>query len=100
MTELIALIPCPLAIAGLALVLKRPGALTRAAAALMAVQMTIALLLWTPLIGAKESAVSTWNGFRPDSTAALFVLLTTIVAAAAMTHAVGFFGREEASEHP
>src|SRR5204863_6152993 len=40
------------------------------------------------------------GGFRLDGTAALFVTLTTLVVAAALTHAVGFFARETESEHP
>src|SRR2546423_7348214 len=100
MIELIALLPCPLLIVGLALVPIKPRVLAWAAAALMGAQCAVVLLLWCPLLAAGEPMVPRWHGFRPDSTAAVFVIITTVVAAAALAHAVGFFRREAASAHP
>ncbi len=99
MTELLTLIPLPLTIVLLTLTSLSPRLLTRVAAAVMAVHLGVAVWLWGPIIGSHVTA-RPWHGFTNDSTAALFVLLTTVVVVSALVHAVGFFDREQSSEHP
>lgn len=72
--------------------------LARAASILMWVQIAIALAGWLPYIVGGRAAIAS-GSFRVDGIAALFVVLNTLVVAAALTHAVGFFRREAASEH-
>jgi hydrogenase-4 component F len=62
--------------------------------------MVVALLVCGPSLGEHHSTAPVMQGFRLDDTAALFILLTTLVVTAALTHGVGFFTREFESEHP
>lgn len=98
MTELVALIPAPLLLTLAALSRLKPAVLSRMAAALFAVQTMIVSLAWGPIALAKSNAVR-FHGFLADSTAAIFILLTTVVAFAALAHAIGFFERETDSDH-
>src|SRR5258708_185997 len=98
MLEIITLIPCPVAIVVLALATRRTAMLARAASILMWAQFAIALGGWLPyIVGGREAIVS--GPFRVDGIAAMFVILNTVVVAATLAHAVGFFRREAASEH-
>ncbi|MGO8671357.1 MAG: proton-conducting transporter membrane subunit [Capsulimonadaceae bacterium] len=99
MTALLALLPCPLALAFAALVIRRTGVLTRLAAGLLWLQGIVALRFLSPVLTAQKASYVT-HGFRIDPMAAFFVLLTTIVVAAALTHAIGFFAREAQGPHP
>lgn len=99
MNALTALLPAPLLIVITAVIARRACTITRAAAALMWVQMGIALLICVPVLSSAHVAGPASHGFRIDGTAALFLLLTTLVVTAAQTHAVGFFEREAIAGH-
>jgi hydrogenase-4 component F len=101
MSSLLALIICPLLIVVVTLCTPRVNLIARAVAFLMWVETGIAVAgcgpyLWTE----RSSPVPLGYGFRLDGVAALFLILNTLVVAAALTHAVGFFGAESESEHP
>jgi hydrogenase-4 component F len=100
MNVLLFLLPCPILILVSAVSLRRTSILPHVGAVLMWVQMGISLVVCCPHMGAHHPPAPVVNGFRLDDTAVLFVLLTTLVVTAALTHAVGFFRREIASEHP
>src|SRR5690349_8805507 len=104
MNVLLSLLPCPLLIVIAALTARPDRVLPRLSALLMWIQMGIALAICTPILRTNAAlalaSAKALHGFRLDGTAALFVLLTTLVVAAALTHAVGFFAREKESEHP
>lgn len=97
---LLPLLLCPILIAASAVSVRRMPALPRIGAVLMWVEMGVALAVCAPFMGAHRPPAPAMHGFRLDDAAALFVLLTTLVVTAALTHAVGFFTREIASEHP
>jgi len=99
MKELLTLIPLPFTVALLTLTALSPRLLTRVAAAILAVHLGVTVWMWGPLVGG-ERTPRPWYGFTTDSTAALFVVLTTTVVVAALVHAVGFFDREQTSDHP
>lgn len=101
MSVLLLLLPCPLVLALSSVLVLQPRTLTRLGAGLLWGQLGITLLAWGPLLwGGAPMEEHVLAGFRLDSMAALFVILTTLVASAALTHAVGFFARELGAEHP
>ena len=98
MNALLSLLLCPMLILVSALLSRRTSTLLRLSAVLMWVQMAVVLAVCVPRLGTHQTAPVV-HGFRLDNTAALFAMLTTLIVAAALTHAVGFFLRETASEH-
>jgi hydrogenase-4 component F len=99
MIALLSLLLCPALLLAAAVSVRRIRALPRIAAILMGLQMGIALAACSPSLAAKSPPTPVLYGFRLDATAGLFVLLTTLVVAAALTHAIGFFDREMESDH-
>jgi hydrogenase-4 component F len=97
---LVFLLPCPILILVSAVSVRRAPILPVAGAALMWTQMVIVLVVCGPHLDPHHAPAPVMHGFRLDVTAALFVVLTTLVVSAALTHAVGFFRREIESEHP
>jgi len=97
MTAIVALLPAPLLIAALALFATRLRVVPVLAAILMGIQCAAAAWAWFPILGTPRRQIV--EGIGIDSHGALFVLLTTIVVAAAFVHAVAFFEREKLSEH-
>ena len=97
MTNLWALLPCPILIVILARLASRPERLSRSAALLMWIQLGVTIAVANN--GYALSSPEGEHAFLIDSTALVFMILTTFVAAAAFTHAVLFFDRELASEH-
>jgi len=91
---------CPLLLVAVATMVRQPRLLTRIAAALMIEQLVVVSLLYGPWLGVPQARALVVGGFRLDGVTAFFLLLTTLVAAAALTHAVGFFDRELAGPHP
>jgi hydrogenase-4 component F len=100
MSILLVLVPCPILILIAAVTARQMRTLTRAGALLMWAQMGIALAGCGPSLRAGGLAAIGSHGLRLDGTAALFLMLTTLVVTAALTHAVGFFEREMESAHP
>src|SRR5262245_56820429 len=100
MSALLFLLPGPVLILAAALTLSQSRLLTRACAFLMWAQTAVALAVCGPYLGVDGHATAAAYGFRLDGTAALFLVLTTLVAAAALTHTIGFFAREAESVHP
>ncbi|HEY3331524.1 MAG TPA: proton-conducting transporter membrane subunit [Capsulimonadaceae bacterium] len=99
MTPILWLLPIPLVVACVAFAVRRSSFIAAFTACAMWLQAAIAIALWYPHLN-RDAAVIVASGFRVDSTSALFVILTTLVAASALTQAVSFFAKEAASEHP
>lgn len=100
MTALYALLLCPVALLVGTLLIRSVPKLSRFGALLMWVQMAVVLVAVAPYLGSSGSLDLVAHGFRLDGMAALFVVLTTLVFAAALTHGIGFFERETGSNHP
>jgi hydrogenase-4 component F len=100
MSPLLAMAPCPLAIVATALLIRHPGIVSRISASLMWLQMGLALHFWWPVLNASTPSAAPAGGFATDRAAGFFVLLTTLVVTAALTHAVGFFDREMLLAYP
>jgi hydrogenase-4 component F len=97
--DIFVLIPVPVLILALAASARRMRTLTGWAAVLMWAQLGIVLSIALPLMTGDSHSGAISFGFRLDRMASVFVALTTLVVAAAFTHAVGFFAREADSEH-
>jgi hydrogenase-4 component F len=97
--EFLWLLPCPVAIALSALIVGKRAVLTWTAACLGWIQLAIVAKVWWPYLRESTDTHATC-GFRPDGTAAFFILVTTLVACAALTHCIGFFERDAAGAHP
>jgi hydrogenase-4 component F len=80
----------------MALFVRRQGLLPRLAACAMWLHAAIVLTMWLPrlAVSATRPQGTPAFGFNGDTTGAFFVLVTTLVALASLTHACGFFGRE------
>lgn len=98
MNAIYLLIPCPALVVLFALFARRMQTLTRAAALLLWVQVGVAAVVCLPYMVAGRAAAGS-GGFRLDGLASTFVLLNTLVVAASLAHAIGFFAREAESEH-
>ncbi len=98
MNALITLLPIPAAIFLAALLLRDARALTRLAAALMAVQVLIAIGV-LGRYASRGDVIVAW-GFRIDAVSAFFLILTSLVVAASLLHAVFFFEAEARGPHP
>jgi hydrogenase-4 component F len=61
--------------------------------------MAVVLCLWAPHLISGRAAPIIRHGLRIDSTSAFFVILTTLVTAAALTQALPFFAHELSEEH-
>lgn len=99
MMPLAALLPLPLLIGLLAAAVPQPMGLARTVAGLAWAQMAIAVWFWAPRLAPGAGAATIAHGLRIDAAGAFFVILTTLVTAAAMTQAVPFFEHELASAH-
>jgi hydrogenase-4 component F len=93
---LLAALPLPLAVSGLFPRLARR--LPAAGAVAMALQIPVALWVALPALGA-HSGFGSGVGNRIDSLGAAFLLLTTVVAAAALIQAAFLFPAERLGEH-
>ena len=102
MIQLLVLLPCPLLVAIVALFVRRIPILTRFAAVVLWIQAVVVLRFWGPVLESptSPSTIHVIRGFSIDSMAGFFILLTTLVVAAALTHAVGYFAREADAPHP
>jgi hydrogenase-4 component F len=96
---LTALLPCPLLLAAAALAMRCPRTIARTGAVLMWLQCIMAFQACGPSLIPASIPVED-AGFQMDRVAALFIILTTVVAAASLTHAVLFFDAEQDSAHP
>ncbi len=94
------LLPCPLIILIASFFAPGTTVLARLTALLMWIQCIVVFFGFGHSILHHSPHVKLYAGFRIDGTTSVFMVLTTIVMAAALTHAVGFFAREALSEHP
>lgn len=99
MIALCTLLICPVLLVAATAAVRRTATLARTAAVLTWVQTAIAVIVCAPTLGSGAHASLAAHGFRLDGTAALFVILTTVVAAAALTHAIRFFQGEADTGH-
>ena len=77
-----------------AAMLRKGRALTRAAMLLCWLQMAVVARACVPLLTGQQAPLAFLDGFVIDRMAAFFVMLTTLVVAAAFTQADGFMERE------
>jgi hydrogenase-4 component F len=95
---LVLLVVVPLAMLGASILLRRARVLAPLMAALGWLQLGVVLLICQPSLHGADSW--RWHGFTLDRMACLFLMLTTLVAAASLTHGVFYFRRERKSEAP
>ena len=81
-------------IAGAAAVKVRVDMLARVTARMLWLQCVVASYVCIPVIFEHHAPVHPWPGIALDPTAAIFILLTTIVTAAVVEHSSGYFARE------
>jgi hydrogenase-4 component F len=99
MIPFIGLFPIPLIIALCALLINRQLVLARITAVLSCLQTAVSIWLWLPFLRASTGHPIVHHGFRFDCTSAFFVILTSVVTAAAMSQAVSYFAKELKGEH-
>ncbi len=97
MNQLLIISAIPLLITLLGFFPRMARRLPRLAAVLMAFQIAVVLSL---IPEALNGNVPMWRGFAIDGTAAAFLVITTLVAAAAMIQAAFLMPAERAAEHP
>lgn len=98
MNSILALLPAFGAVLLLCVVVRDRIVLARGVAALACVQLAVAAAICGP-VALRNSETVAWDGFRMDAVGALFVLITTLVVAASLTHAAVFFEREASRGH-
>ena len=96
---ILALIPGLLVIVVVAAAVRQIPTMTRLAAVTMWLQLALVISICTPQLGRTTDRSVVVYGFSIDRLAAILLVLTTLVAAASLTHAVGFFDRELDGPH-
>lgn len=100
MNALLTLLIAPLLLMTAALLRLPPRRLSRLGACLMTLQAILVIHNCGSYVAIADAQAHVVGGFRLDSTAAFFLILTTLVMAAALVHAVFFFDAELAGPHP
>ncbi len=86
---------CTLPFIALIAALKIPVAgLPKAVARLLWLQFVCSIMVCLPVLQQNGTSLHPWPGVVVDPTAALFIMLTTLVTAAITEHTVGYFARE------
>ncbi len=97
MNQLLLISVIPLLITFLGFFPRMALKLPKLAAVLMILQIPVILTIILPVINGN---IAVWRGFAIDGTAAAFLLITTLVAAAAMIQAAFLLPAEREAEHP
>lgn len=90
----------PLSAAAACLFLKSKKSISMAATVLACLHSFVAVYTLWPLLAGNASILTFYPELSADRTSACFIVLTSIVAAAAISHAQIFFAREESGSHP